>query len=532
MTISLSEDQLQQSRQPLVDHKQEIQHLEYLLPRIVAKIIDYVKPDPESSLVVPPCLTKSCEGKETLSGRELYNALTSVPGKLDLPLKGFGTQVEDEAMLQPVLDQIDLILDNSANTWSLGFLEKLYASTNPIGVIADLVLSVLNTNSHVFSASPVLTVIEKFVGREYAKLFYGHDSEYCGGLTFPGGSWSNVTSLHMARAHLYPSTKTEGNSAHRFAIFTSVDSHYSITKAAMLCGFGTDAVVGVPVTETGEMIVEALESEIVRMKNDGWTPLYVNATAGTTVFGSFDPIEEISMVARKHRLWLHVDGSLGGNFIFSGKDFTMLEGVGKADSITANPHKLLGVPATCSFLLVKDERIFKSCNSLKAEYLFHDAGDNFDLANGTLGCGRRADSLKFYLSWYYYGKLGFTQRIDHAKYMADYFANKLASMANIFEVLNLVDGRVPGVQVCFYMNPTTRVIDDYTRITRQVCGRFHAEGKYMIDYAPFPQANKNNPRAKGEFFRVVFVNPKLSTKFLDRMVEDLCSFCESGDVIM
>lgn len=49
--------------------------------------------------------------------------------------------------------QVDLILDHSVVTWNQGFLDKLYASTNPVGVASDLLLSILNTNTHVFSMS-------------------------------------------------------------------------------------------------------------------------------------------------------------------------------------------------------------------------------------------------------------------------------------------------------------------------------------------------------------------------------------------
>lgn len=41
----------------------------------------------------------------------------------------------------------------------------------------------------------------------------------------------------------------------------------------------------------------------------GATPFMVNATAGTTVLGAFDPIEEIADLCEKYNLWLHVDVS-------------------------------------------------------------------------------------------------------------------------------------------------------------------------------------------------------------------------------
>lgn len=42
----------------------------------------------------------------------------------------------------------------------------------------------------------------------------------------------------------------------------------------------------------------------------GYVPLFVNATAGSTVYGAFDPINEIADICEKYNLWLHVDASI------------------------------------------------------------------------------------------------------------------------------------------------------------------------------------------------------------------------------
>lgn len=55
------------------------------------------------------------------------------------------------------------------------------------------------------------------------------------------------------------------------------------------------------------MIPEALEEKIIAAKNAGYQPFFVNATAGTTVYGAFDPINQIADICDRHNLWLHVD---------------------------------------------------------------------------------------------------------------------------------------------------------------------------------------------------------------------------------
>lgn len=46
-------------------------------------------------------------------------------------------------------ETIRKVLRYSVNTWRDGFMDKLYASTDPVGVTSDLLLSVLNTNARI-----------------------------------------------------------------------------------------------------------------------------------------------------------------------------------------------------------------------------------------------------------------------------------------------------------------------------------------------------------------------------------------------
>lgn len=477
-----------------------VQELDELLLLIHPRIVDYVaSADPALANYQPDSLGSYHEPQK------LKQIFTS---EAEIFQNGVGS---DHTQL---FKHIDNVLKYSVNTWSAGFLDKLYASNNPIGVVGDIILSVLNTNSHVYTVSPVLSVLENFIGKKYASLFFPN-SENCGGLTFSGGSWSNITALHMARSLKFPETKLDGNAGYKFAVYASQHCHYSVDKAAILMGLGSRAVFKVAINDDGTVNTEALAATIEKSIADGYTPLFINATGGTTVFGLFDDLEAISKIAKKHNVWLHVDGSWGGNVIFSETHKVRLAGCEHADSITTNPHKMLGVPNTCSFLLVPDVRKFQTANSLNAPYLFHGREsdeENYDLADGTMGCGRRADSFKFYLAWLYYGYDGLQKRVDHAYAITEYFVSKVAHR----EGFQLVVEQPQCLQVCFYHHPPGFSGEDHTEVTRYVSRELHHQGKYLMDFSPNPANNTH-----GEFFRVVFNLPTLTDATIDDLVESI-----------
>lgn len=65
----------------------------------------------------------------------------------------------------------------------------------------------------------------------------------------------------------------------------------------------------------------------MRAKSEGALPFMVSATAGTTVIGAFDPLEQIADLCQKYNLWMHVDAAWGGGALMSKKYRTLLKGV-------------------------------------------------------------------------------------------------------------------------------------------------------------------------------------------------------------
>ncbi|KAF2838585.1 glutamate decarboxylase-like protein 1 [Patellaria atrata CBS 101060] len=429
--------------------------------------------------------------------------LQSLLGLQDGGIDGLGVTNEGQGK-EGVLKAVEKILGYSVNTWDQGFMDKLYGSTNAVGLASELLLATLNTNAHVYSVSPALTLIEKHTTRALARLF-GLTGPHAGGISQPGGSASNQTSIIVARNTLFPSTKRGGLQGRRFTLFTSTHGHYSVEKAAQMFGFGADAVIAVPVDSAGKMDATQLETLVLSSQEKGETPFYVNATAGTTVLGSFDPIDAIADICHRHNLWLHIDGSWGGPIAFSPSlSATRLASVHRADSIAVTPHKMLGVPLTCSFLLGRDVRLFHKSYTLPAGYLFHGADDEgvgpeenvgaevWDLADLTPQCGRRAESLKLHLAWLYYGAEGFRAYVEAAHAAATCLFDHLSKSNNIV----LVSAKpLPCMQVCFHYARNGEVDDKERndRVTKVMARELLRRG-WMVDFAP---------GERGLFFRVV-----------------------------
>ncbi|KAL6721052.1 Glutamate decarboxylase 2 [Lecanora helva] len=404
------------------------------------------------------------------------------------------------------LKQVEQILQYSVNTWDRGFLGKLYASTDAPGLAAELLLATLNTNVHVYEVSPALTLIEKETTKALAHLF-GLKGPHAGGISVQGGSMSNTTSIVIARNTLFPQTKTHGNTPNnlRLVLFTSAHGHYSIEKAAQMLGLGSLSVRSVPVDpETGSIDPSAFSSQVKRAKEEGYTPFYLNATAGTTVLGSYDPITPLSAICKEHNIWLHIDASWGGPAIFSPTHKHKFLGSHLADSIAINPHKMMGVPITCSFLLGKDMRQFHASNTLPAEYLFHSdapgggevsaAEEVYDLADLSLQCGRRGDALKLYLSWIYHGSSGFAAQIDTAFDTAAYMATLVSEHPDL---LLASMSPPPCCQVCFFYAKGGVLKGDKggnKRVTSEIARGLVPRG-FMVDFAGVDE--------RGPFLRVV-----------------------------
>ena len=152
-------------------------------------------------------------------------------------------------------------------------------------------------------------------------------------MMLPGGATCNLYALQLAR-YTYDSTlNTTGMYNQKpLVIFTSDQSHYSITKSAMLMGLGKNHVVKVATNELGQMDISDLEQQIEKTIQAGQQPLMINATSGTTVLGAYDDLVSIALIAKKYKIRLHVDAIWGGGVILHDMLKTKMKGIQHADS--------------------------------------------------------------------------------------------------------------------------------------------------------------------------------------------------------
>jgi L-2,4-diaminobutyrate decarboxylase len=161
------------------------------------------------------------------------------------------------------------------------------------------------------------------------------------------------------------------------------------------------------------MRADALAAQLAQLGGAA-TAVAVVATAGTTDFGSVDPLLQIAALTAEHQVWLHVDAAYGFGALFSERMAPLLSGLSAADSITLDLHKIGWQPASASAVLVRDATRFAPLDS-QISYL-NPADDTLAGYGGLLGRSlqttRRADAVKVAATLLAHGRLGLGGMVD------------------------------------------------------------------------------------------------------------------------
>ncbi len=266
----------------------------------------------------------------------------------------------------------------------------------PVAALVEPVIAALNNGVAIWEMSPAAMVIERDLINRFKKLFgYPAGAE---GTSVGGGSYANLTAMLAARARLEPRAWATGRA--RIAILAGAQTHYSISRAAGILGLGAESVFSIPTDELHRTDPEAAPAAFRAARRAGFRRFILVVTCGSTATGSCDDLEALTRVTLREGAWMHVDAAHGGGLIFSRRHRQMLRGIGRADSLAFDPHKMLFMPLTASVVLVRDGRALRNAFEQYAPYIFGNRAREYpDIGQFTIACSQRADALKTWLTW-------------------------------------------------------------------------------------------------------------------------------------
>jgi L-2,4-diaminobutyrate decarboxylase len=357
---------------------------------------------------------------------------------------------------------------------------------------AEVVISMLNQSMDSFDQAPIATVVEQKMIRWLCNEI-GLPATADGTFT-TGGSQSNYMGLLLARdwflqKHLNWSAQKSGlpEDARRLRIFCSEVAHFTVEKSASQLGLGSDSVVRVAVDDRFRMNPNSLHDALEGVRAQGLIPMAIVATAGTTDFGSVDPMPEAASLAHAAGTWLHVDAAYGGALLFSHHHRAKADGIERADSISVDFHKLFWQPIPCSAFFLREARNFDSIK-VHADYLnpeLHEDEGIPNLVTTSLLTTRRFDALKLWISFQTLGRTKLAAMIDRTLALAAHAAETVRNTPQLElmcdpQLSTVVFRYVPSKLDADQLNSTLRqalfdqglAVIGHTRVRNRQCLKF------------------------------------------------------------
>lgn len=332
---------------------------------------------------------------------------------------------------QPASELLALLFDRaipkSFTTAGPGYLAYIPGGGLFHTAVADLITDAVNRYMGLWIAAPALAQIEATVIRWFCDLV-GYPSSARGILT-TGGSLANFSAVVTARRERLPENFLSGT------LYVSDQTHHSIQKAALLAGFPPANVRAVPVDAQFRVRIDALEQRMAEDRKAGFTPFLIVGNAGTTNTGAVDDLLTLAEIARRERVWFHVDAAYGGCFLFTAPGRAIMRGIEQADSVTLDPHKGLFLSYGTGSLLVRDGTALTRAHQVTATYL-PSSEENLevvDFANMSPELSREFRGLRVWLPFKMHGATPFRRNLEEKLELTRWATAEL--------------GKIPGIEI-------------------------------------------------------------------------------------
>ena len=375
------------------------------------------------------------------------------------------------------------------------------------GILAELLTAGLNANGMLWKTSPSLTELETVTLRWLREALGLPDHLF--GIINDTASINSFLALAAAREALGLNIRGEGMTGRNLPplrVYCSEHAHSSIEKGALALGFGKSGVVPIESDDALRMRAEALEAAVARDRAAGALPCCVVATTGTTSTGSVDPVPAIARIAKREKMWLHVDSAYAGSATIVPELRFIWDGVEQADSIVVNPHKWLFTPIDCSVLYTKHPEVLRETFSLIPEYLKTTDSAEVNYMDYGLQLGRRFRALKLWMIMEHYGLERMCAVIrDHVAY-----AKRLADELRKRDDVELIAPQMFSVVVFRKVVPGDEAASE--RATTEAMERMNASGRLFVSHT----------RLRGKYgIRVAIGNGATEWQHVARVLEYL-----------
>ncbi len=385
----------------------------------------------------------------------------------------------------------EIIIPGMTHWQHPGFFAYFPANNSEPSILAEMLTATMGAQCMLWLTSPAAEELEERV-MEWLRDILGLPKEFTGVIQDSSSSATLVALLTAReRKSAFEINRRGFTGNERYRVYTSTQGHSSIDKDVKIAGIGIENLVKIEVDEVFAMRSDKLEEAIVRDIADGFIPLAVVSTFGTTSSTAVDPIGEIGRLCQKYNCWHHVDASYAGSALMIPEIRVLAPEIGRCDSFVVNPHKWMFTNFDCSAYFIRDKQSLINTFSILPDYL-KTAEDKIvnNYRDWGVPLGRRFRALKLWFVIRTYGVSGMQQKIrDHIR-----FGQWLKE-----EILH-----TPGVEM---MAPVPFNL---------VCFRFHPEG--INDETQLDRYNEEMLQKINRSGKVFLTQTKLNGRYVIRFV--------------
>jgi glutamate/tyrosine decarboxylase-like PLP-dependent enzyme len=347
------------------------------------------------------------------------------------------------------LDEVTADVEWMMRRWQVQVTHPRYfglfnPSVTLASVIADTLVAMYNPQLATWRTSPAANEIERHTLAWLTNMF-GLPATASASFT-TGGAEANLSAVVVALTRAFPEYGEGGLRSLPASptIYVTREAHDSFNKIAHMTGIGRQALRTVATDRDLKMDLEDLATRVAEDRRNGFAPVMVVGTAGTTAAGAIDPLPGLGRFCRSEDLWFHVDAAWGGAAVLSPRLRGHLAGIDAADSITCDAHKWFSVPMGGGMFFCRHPDVVGEAFRADTSYMPRKTdGPVVDPYTTSVQWSRRFIGLKLFLSLAQHGESGYVEMIEHQARMGDVLRESLRRAG--WHIVN----RTPLPLVCF-----------------------------------------------------------------------------------